>query len=1338
MKIRLRILKFLLVLFCTVASTTVFGQVTYTWTGLGDGVNLTNATNYTPNGQPSGTAQDTILWDGLTSSNLLITYGVESLPATGFNTLGINLNLTANQTNSVQIVSKVSVSAGVGVFGVNLADGAGAFTLGDNTTQNIKVFGRPAGATHPFVNNSTNPATINPSVEWQAGGGNGYTYDFSGTGNWFINSFLMPDNASFSPNFVTVEGPGNVYWASGKTGAYAPNSALSTVTINGGALIIKNSGLFTGTANQPIVNNGIFEFDAASQSQTLSGVISGAGSLIVTNGNLTLSGQSTYSGNTILAGGSTFLNTAENAGISGPLGVGGTISFGGGTLGFSVNNVFDYSPRFATTAGQQYKFDTAGQNVTFTDPAGLTSSGGTLAKVGSGTLTLAGPSSYSGSSTVSVGKLVFQGSKTGTGNITVSDSTALGITATGTQVTPAALTLGTAGSTTLEFNNVNSTTTAPLAAGTLASAGTVTINVNSGTLTPGQTYPLLSWTTGTAPAVSLGVLNGFIGTLSTNGNSIRLNVTATAYKWTGLNNGNWDTTTANNWVQNGGPVTFANGGPTLFDDTGATTNIAVNSPVSPSAVSINNNVLSYNITSSGANNIGGSGSLNKIGNSTLVLSGGVNSYTGPTTITGGGLLAGVLANGGAASDIGASSSAATNLVLDGGSLVYTGTGAQIDRLFTLGTSGGTIDDEASGPLVFNSFGSIAYTGNGPRGLTLHGSGTDTNTLAPKIADNGGATSLTKNGTGLWILLGTNTYSGVTTIAQGTLQIGAGGAAGSLGSGSVINNGGLDFNRTGSVTVSGAISGTGAVTNDGTGTVILAGDNTYTGGTRINAGTLQIGNGGGTGKLDPASSIVDNGTLIFNSTGAFTMNGGTTISGTGQLIKRGAGLLKLLSAQTYTGGTTIDAGASVQISQGVAGSFSGTGTITNNGTLIFIRQDNGVFGITNNIIGTGSVVEDVNNPNNGDSTLLGTNTYTGGTVIKGGSIVLGDGLTPFLGTIVGDVSMTNFSTFAGNATVSSLIFNHPAGDDMTFPGNITGQGQVVQEGLNVVTLTGATNTYNGGTIISNGTVRVGAGGAVGSIGTGNVTDSGTLVFNRSGSLSFGGVISGPGAVVQQGPGTLTLTRSNTITGQTTVSNGTLVVSLGVNGDLVVAGGTLGAGGLGTVGSMFVGNGLIMQGGTVAVTLNKSLVQSNSFITANGGVNYTGGTLTLTNAGPSLAVGDKFVIFSAAVANGNTIPIISPGFTVQNDLASDGSVTVLSVTQPKAPTLFKPIISGTNIVLTATNNMGAGGTWTLLATNNLTAPLSTWPVISTGTFDATGSVAITNAIGTGTRFFILRAP
>lgn len=1359
MKTKLTLLKLLIFLCTTLAVTSVSGQVVVTWTNNAGGL-ITTAANWDPNQLPNGNDgsgfQQIALWDSRTTQDMVITNTTATLPNTGFGTIGINITLDATHTKNVQFISTVADPGNSGQIGLNFITNNspnGQLVLGDFTTTRMRLTGRPAGAIHYWENNSTAPLIVNPSCEWQAGGGTAYEIDFSGTGDFDIRNSLRTDNGGGGVSLV-VNGPGSILWTNGTTFVPA-NDALNTVTVNAGKLTFANNLLTAGkNGNGAITINGglvVFKTVAPADADTISRALNGAspGVFEVNNGTLTLSsGSSTFSGNINLTGGKVIVAGAETESVSGPLGLGGTISFTGGTLGYSVNNIYDYSARFSAAAGQAYSIDTGGQSVTFTNAAGLTGSGNTLTKLGNGTLTLAGgASTYGGLTTVSLGKLVLQSAKTGTGNITVADGAALGVVTGGTQVTPSTLTVGTSGSATLEFNSVSSTTTAPIAAGSIAAGGPITVNVNSGTLAPGNSYPLFSWSAGAAPEVSLGVLNGFIGTLTTNGgNTIVLNVTATAYKWSGGNNGNWDTTTANNWQQNGGPVVYGvNGpGPAIFDDTASgNTSLTINSPVSATLVTFNNVNTNYSLAASGANNLGGSTTVLQAGSGTTTLAGGANTYTGITTISGGALSVGVLANGGSPSDIGQSGSGAANLVLNGGRLQYTGSGASIDRLFTLGTSGGTIDDSGTGALVFNNPGALGYNGNGPRTLTLAGADTDNNTLAAVLANNGGATSLIKNGAGKWILTGNNTYSGVTTIAGGTLQVGAAGGTGALGTGNVINDGVLNFNRTGTLTVSGIVSGTGSVINDGTGTVILAADNTYSGGTTINAGTLQVGNGGGTGKLNGSSAITDNGTLIFNSTAGFTMS--ASITGTGQLIKRGAGLLVLRGGgvtYSFSGGMTIDTGAQLQLFQGNEATYTG-GPITNNGTLFMVRQDTAVAIVAANISGNGILIREANNANTGDVTLTGTNTYGGAnafaTIIRSGGLVLGDnGVTPYGGSITGHVQFAN-----GNVSTEPdryLTFNRA--EDYTFSGNIVGAvtnvgtgvgqinpaqaGRVIQSGSGVLTLTG-NNTYPFGTTINAGTLVVGNGGTSGTIGNGAVTDNGVLVFNRAGNLSVA-AINGVGSVVQYGPGTTTLTASNSATGPTTVSNGTLVVSgRYLGGDLLVEGGTVTPAASGTVAVLDVAGNMTINGGTVLLALNKALAPSNSVVNLTnevtltaGTVTATGGTLKLINGGPALVAGDKFTLFSQPVTGGALLTIVSPGFTVANNLAVDGSVTVTAVLPP--PTITATVSGGNTLNLTWPAAW-TGGVHVQGQTNAITVGLSNnWVTIPGTDLGNTYSTAI----------------
>lgn len=1266
-----RILKQIAVLGCF-ATTVSFGQTIFTWTGGGDGTNFDSAANYGGT-LPATASSDICSFNGTVPGNLNLNYSAGNF-ASGPGNSGISIQMTSAQVGNLSLGNNSANGnpPNLAIYDIQIQPGAGAFSWGTNGAR-VNYAARPSGVVHSWVNDSSNQAEIGNQIHYVAGGGAAYTMAFGGAGNWLVHSWLTTDNGAGVT--VTKNGTGTLTW--NPSGYSAGSGGIDAVNVNGGTLIL--TAPISKINTRPIANAGTFIFNAPAQAQLLSGVISGAGEVRVNAGTLTLGGASTYTGNTLLNGGSLIVNSTENPGITGPLGNGGTISFAGGTLQFSVNNTFDYSSRFSTAAGQLYSIDTAGQNVTLA--GALTSSGGTLTKLSPGTLTLSGANTYSGLTTVSAGKLVLQGTA-GAGNITVANSAALGVTG-GSQITPGILTVGAGGSATLEFNNVTSTATPLIAAGTVSAGGPITINVNSGSFVVGQSYPLFSWSSGAAPAVSLGSVVGAVGTLSTNANSIRLNITGLAFVWTGLaGGGSWDSVTANNWLQNGLPALWADGSAALFDDTATgETNVVLNAPVSPASTTVSANSKIYSIASSGANNLGGTGGLTKNGSTTLTLSGGANSYTGPTVINGGSISIGALANGGVASDIGSANNTAASLVLNGGGLQYTGSGATSDKLFTLGTAGGAINSSGSGAVLLNNSGAAGLSGTGSRTLTLTGSDANDNTLAAVLGDSGGATALTKNGSGKWILTGTNTYTGATTIANGILQIGTGGSSGQLGTGNVVNNGRLTFNRAGTVTVAGGISGSGSVTNDGSGTLILNGVNTYSGGTYVNAGTLQLGTGGAGGTIFSSAPLANNGTVIFNSTTPVNIaTFGNDVSGTGNLIIRGGASVTLGdgNAVNYTGWTQIDPGGTFQPCTGNTGAGFASSSITNNGSLVFISQNApAIFGVSNSIVGSGRIWVDTRNQNPGRVLLAGANTYTGGTFIGGGGLEIGDGITPGAGSIVGPVTFTNTTgPFVALFDISKrLVFNRP--DAYTFTNNIISavsdgsaiadRGSVLVQ-MGTVTLTG-NNSYPGSTVlIAGSTLEVGNGGTSGNIGTGAVVNDGTLIFNRSDAVTIGGIVSGAGTLVKRGAGTVTLAATNTYTGATTVSNGTLVVSGGaVGGDLNLEGGAIAAAPAGTVATLNVAGSMNLNSGGVQVTVNKSLSPSNTVFNVAGGLNAVAGTVNVVNGGGTLSVGDKFTLFSQPVINGAALTVTGGGATWINNLAVDGSITVQTVTVVTPPTL-----------------------------------------------------------------------
>ena len=112
-----------------------------------------------------------------------------------------------------------------------------------------------------------------------------------------------------------------------------------------------------------------------------------------------------------------------------------------------------------------------------------------------------------------------------------------------------------------------------------------------------------------------------------------------------------------------------------------------------------------------------------------------------------------------------------------------------------------------------------------------------------------------------------------------------------------------------------------------------GANTYTGGTTISAGTLQLGDGGARGGI--IGNVVNNSTLSFNRADAMIIDG--EISGTGAVNQIGTGTTILTGDNTYTGPTTISAGT-LQIGNGGTTGSLGSGPLVNNGTSAFSRSD----------------------------------------------------------------------------------------------------------------------------------------------------------------------------------------------------------------------------------------------------------------------------------------------------------------------------------------------------------------------------------------------------------------
>lgn len=458
-------------------------------------------------------------------------------------------------------------------------------------------------------------------------------------------------------------------------------------------------------------------------------------------------------------------------------------------------------------------------------------------------------------------------------------------------------------------------------------------------------------------------------------------------------------------------------------------------------------VLNGNATSTGSNN-------------TLVLEGNGaedHNFSGFTTLSA--IDNGLWTLGGNITTTAASSSATR---VENGKLIVTG------QLNNSGVNAGTTISNGGIVEVGNggTVGDITGNVNVESESQLAFNRSDTVVLSSDIT---GAGMLTQNGTGTLVLANTNTNTGGITINRGTLMLSN---RGTLGSGNIINNGALLFNHQAPVMIIDIISGSGSLTQAANGNITLTGDNTYTGETIINAGSLQIGNGGSTGSI--VSNVINNATLDFRRSDITRYNG--IISGSGQLIQSGSGSIILTGDNTFSGITRIDNGA-LQLGDG-GNSGSLTGDINNNGVLIFNRAD--TLNYEGNITGTGSLAQQ------GAGTLIlnGNSDYTGSTAINSGTLIVGEAATSgaqLTGT--GPVTVASGATLSGNGSIACAVNN---------------LGTIAA--LN--TLAGHENDAIGhftvGDLTNNGTVNL-AGGALGNTLTVNgnyVGNNGLLILNTS--------------------------------------------------------------------------------------------------------------------------------------------------------------------------------------------------------------------------------------------------
>ncbi|HBE22896.1 MAG TPA: hypothetical protein DDW21_05545 [Verrucomicrobiales bacterium] len=569
---------------------------------------------------------------------------------------------------------------------------------------------------------------------------------------------------------------------------------------------------------------------------------------------------------------------------------------------------------------------------------------------------------------------------------------------------------------------------------------------------------------------------------------------------------------------------------------------------------------------------------------------------------------------------------------------------------------------------------------------------------------------------------------------GSMHFGNGGALGAPnGTGEIVNNGSLVFNRTADLTLNNPIQGTGSITKEAANVLVLAGVSTYTGSTTVRSGLISIGalnqlgatssltlNGGGirtTTALDFSSiptTIGASGGTIDTFGQSVTLANDVGNTGTGALTKTGLGTLSLSAANTYTGGTIVSQGT-LLISNS-AGSATGAGAISVNAgaTIGGIGSTSGVLTIASNgILSPGASVGtvtvggltldagaklDYEFGSGNDTTVV---TASNGLVINGGAVTLFQENTtnPFAAT--GTYNLIQYSGSIGGAGISSLsVANPQAGFNYAFG---TSGGYVTLS----ITASGAIGEWNldgSGAWATAGNWTGSIPDAQGAVARFNLTLTSDAVVSLNGSRTVGGVTFTSALndyTIASGSGGSLILDDSTGAASIDVSSGTHTISTQVNAiDSVEVFVANAADSLSML-DVISGVGGLTKAGAGALALSAS----NTF---GGNVTLTGGVTTFASGG--LGNGSSLAINNAGLtyAVGNTNDITSKAVTL--------GAGVATINTNGNDVLFANAISGDGALVKT-----GDGKLTLAATNDFLGTLTiSQGAIKLGNGAATGEV------------------
>ena len=914
-------------------------------------------------------------------------------------------DLLGNQTYSGVISGSGGLAkTGTGMLTLSNANTfSGPIALGAGTLNIIGNGGGSTGLTGTNLVTGTASVVIGLStgqVIYHLNGNSTYSGGTTIIGSGSNTLVAYANSTGTSGNFGT--GPINIIGNTSMRATSNNNVTVGNAVTLGGNFTVPNGGdslTFTG----PLTLSGssqTLENDSTA-ALTFSGAIgdggNGYGITKAGSGLIVFAGSNTYTGGTAI--------------------LAGTLQIGGGT---ASGGEFLASPTIANSGSLVFSHTDA---LTY---AGAISGTGSLSKQGTGTLTLTGTNTYTGTTTLGGGTVNLGVAENAGTSGPLGSSTAVGsIVLNGGYLQYSALNqndyshrFSTANNQAynVDTNGQNVTWATPLnsASGSLSKVGAGTL-----TLTASNSY--------SGPTAVSG------GTLDLSNQYALQNSTLTLSGGSAV----FDSSVGGNAFTLGG-----------LAGTAGSNLVLQNNPATPAPIALT--VGGNNATTAFAANLGGSGSLIKVGTGALALS-GTSTFSGGVTLSAGTL------------DI----NSATAL---GSGTFSIAAGAAIDNTSTgIVTVSNSSAETWNGNFTFGGSQHSLTLGTGP--VTLGASCQLTVaqfqlTVPGNIGDGGQGYGLTKVGAGSTLVLsGSNTYTGPTAVTAGTLDIGSGGAGEFLASPTIADSGSLIFNHSDSLTYVGVISGSGSLTKQGGGTLTLTGTNTYTGTTTLTTGSVNLGVAETAGVCGPLGSSTAVGSIVlgggylqyspvnqYDYSGRFSTaasqqyrvdtNGQSVtwatplVSASGSLTKVGAGTLTLTASNTYTGTTTLS-GGTVNLGAAETPGFSGP---------------------------------------------LGSSTASSSIVLNGGYL---------------QYSAVNQYDYSSRfSTANSQAYNVDTnGQNVTWAAALTSSGgSLTKVGAGMLTLT-ASNSYSGATTVSGGTLTAANNAA---LGTGavtlNSTSAPTLAFS----------------------------------------------------------------------------------------------------------------------------------------------------------------------------------------------------------------------------------------------------